>query len=418
MDVQLLDPEGTSWIASRQVEVRGDGEYVLDLTPGRPLHFVVRHGEPWSDVTFAVATRQDARLPVLDVGRTDREGRARLSMPEEGERKLGLVFSDGRQVFSATMPEKSLLRRVAEAVVGDGDQPLVIELAGRFVEGEVLDAETGKGLARRPVSARGTVGTLCRSVLADPASPLYVDDLRGLASVCHGEYAETGTDGRGRFRNFVPEGCRYLEARGSAFVPGLDEYESARREIDELPEDDPVTFRLHRATGLRVVVTDAAGAVPPGCDVRWRLARWGPGGNSSTAACGDTVTRLSPPPETPVLVVARAPGFAPAVEGPPVLTDGGNESVRLILRRCGTICVRFDDRLLPRRDGRAYPPPGIVRDGAGRDWTMIVISDVSVAARELVFAPLPPGRWSVQLGGEHENVRLREGEDVVVELHR
>ncbi len=419
VDVQLLDPEDGSWIAARRLEVRRDGEYVVDFTPGRPLHLVVRrNGRPWSEVAVTLVTEQAAELSVLDVGRTDRSGHVRLSMPEGNAGKPGLVFSDGRQTLSAPLPEKPLLRRVAEVALRRSDEPLEVEFPGRFIEGEVVDAGTGEPLAHRPVVARGGAGSLCRAVLVDTTSPLYVDDLRGLASVCNGEYAEAGTDSRGRFRIFVPDRFRYLEARGDALVPGLDAYESMVREIAELPDDEPVTFRLQRAGGLRVTVTDASGAVPDGCVVRWRVAAWGPGGNAVAAACGEPDAQLSPPPDTPVLVVARAPGLAPAVEGPLVFTAGGRKPVRLILRRGGTLRVRFDAGLLPRLDGRAYLPPGVVRDSAGRDWTMIVVPDVSAAARELVFAPLPPGRWTVQLGKERETVRLREGEEVVVELGR
>ena len=413
--LRLVEGESGAWIAGRTL-VAGDGEtYEVNFTPGRESRlFLQRNGEPWPEVTVVVVADAEGETSILALGRADEEGRVRLPCLEGSSGELGIMVFDGSEFVSVPVPKKGVFSRLKELVTGSDDADVItVNIEGRFIDGRVVDAATGEGLELHSVDAQGTGH--CRGIIVDPSSPLYLGSLGGMVSVCVSTGAKTGTDERGRFRLFAPRGAKRLLASGYSLTAGDDQYESASRDIRSIPPGKRVTIPLQKAGSVRVEISDSAGNVPPGCSVEWRRAVWGPDDNGSTTSCGDEgVSFLSPPSETPVFIVARADGLAPALEGPLVLPRGGADSLRLVLRAGGSLRILVDEA--PQFNGRAYVPEGTLRDGAGRDWTMVEYPRISPGFKEIAFSLLPPGKWTVDLGGKRRTVHVEAGKEAVADL--
>ena len=419
VSLELVNPDGDV-VATRQLEVGLSSVREVDFVPGNETRLsILRNGEAWPDVRVLLVLDlpgQISQIRVLGSALSDQSGRVQFLVPEGMDGKMGLVILDENGIVSAPLPKKGLLDRLRNAIVARDESELTIDLEGRYVAGRVVAAEDGEPLASRRVSTTGGAG-FCTGIIVDESSPLYIEALAGNVNLCVGRPSATaGTDRRGRFRLFVPASSESdrLTVDGSRLTAEQDAYESASRDLSEVPTDEELLFRLQKAGSIRIDVTDTSGTVPADCYLQWRRTTWGPDTNAGSSECRmDGPSFLEPPSMTPLLIVARAEGLAPAMAGPISIPAGGTDRVRLILRRGGTLRVVGD---LPTFQGRAYVPPGTLTDAAGRDWTMIVMPEIDASLGELTFAPLPPGRWTVQLEDRRKRVQLEADQVVTADL--
>ncbi|GEM_PF-6476478 len=415
VDLQLFDPTEEQWVVGTRLALEPDETRQVALGPGGRVRVqILRAGEPWPDLAVVLVAGAETEPVIVAQCESDEQGWCALPVPEGYEGRLSLTVSDGRQILSVPMPEKGTMARLREKLFAEEEeQTITVDIPGRWIEGRVIDDASEEGLPSHSVEIR-TSGK-CQGMVAGADSPLAVEAMEGLILICSGTAVATATDREGEFRLFAPKEGRTLSV-GAPFLPhDGPEYEPYSREVKAIPPDEALEIRLRSTGVVEVRVSDSAGKVPESCTVIWRLADFGPSTNRGSSRCEeDGSARLNPPPNKPVLFVAEAPGSALALEGPLLLAPRDRKTVQLTLHPSGTVRIRSTD--FPRHEGRPYVERGTLMDAAGRDWTMVAFPRFMPGANEVVFDRLPPGNWVVKIGNERRKVRLRAGQEMLVDL--
>jgi len=110
------------------------------------------------------------------------------------------------------------------------------------------------------------------------------------------------------------------------------------------------------------------------------------------------VQTLDPPDEGPWLIVAKSPGFPPAVEGPIEATSG----------KVIPVSLRFEEgaSILARHDGDVNPQSIRLTSAEGIDWLHWV--ERSPLTEEVFeIGPLPRGSYVLEYEGQTKRVDLR-----------
>lgn len=372
--------------------VVADGEtHTLSLGGTAPLRIVVAEE--------ADAPLRGARVAWLERGlqesaqvraeaQTDAKGVASFGGIEPQERGLIAIAEGNALVAVDSQPDAD----------GPSDAPRGIDLPAAMLRGKVV----------REGDLAPLAGAL---ILCEPRpARLDRDDGRGAlrlpalgARLIPGEPCSLAvSDREGRFALRLVDGCRALHVEGPRDEDALRGYRARRVEVP--PPGDRGTLRIELAPlpRIAVTVTDEGGAPVSGAVVGVRAP--GEATDRETVRTVDGTARLAAEGKGPWLVVARVPGFAPAVAGP--LHVAVDRETRAALRVISGAFVEI----------RACNATPRVADPRGIDWSLITDAEPTPEGSYLV-GPLPPGDYVIQRRGvDAERVRLRNGgEHLVVE---
>jgi hypothetical protein len=395
LDAVLPAPPSAPFSSSRirRTATAIDGRTIgLTLAPSAPLRVLVSLAEdPLRGSTVMLLDRIGGDGgEILATAQTDSAGAALLPAVPDGAEAARLALrlpggfaftelADLEPDSSSGDPEWRVDgRRIVGSVVSSGSREALADAVLTCAEGNVV--RLGRGSDPLSLRAGGVRVTIAP---------------RGTAAV---------TDARGRFELTVPASC----SRARVFGPPAsgDEPGWSERVLDTASwaEGEPVEIELEAGRVVMADVTSQHGVPPSSTEVS--LRRPGERTDRVVAGAAGGRSRLVAPDRGPWLVVARAPGFAPAVSGPLFVDPGTIGRATLELTTGGLLVVRATSESLER--GRL-----VVVDGDGIDWSPLTGRRRAPERDDLLeLGPLPAGRYVVSDGTSRRETQVRFDGDV------
>lgn len=376
----------------RRATIRGGETARLDFDATRALRIQLREQDrPREGATLVLLeSGPDGRVTPTAVARTDAEGMARF--PGVGPDREGLlvaVVEEGAAVFMSV----GATGAAAAAVV---------RLEGRRIRGTVADADTHEPLR----GARLLCSTGGFSVRYDPRpGPLWIRSVeRQIVAQAPSSFA--AADAAGRFEFFLPRWCDGLRVAGPETGGAEAPWRPVRIPAAEVHENAALSVVLERGRLILASVSSSAELL----DALVEVSLHRPGGRAAlgSAAPDGGVARLTPEDAGPWMVIARAPGWAPALAGPVSALDPTPLRLALFMERGGLLIVR-----LPTPGDDLASASGVVGqtfqllDAAGRDWTTFVEATAVSPDGMTTLGPLPAGRYTLRAGDVRRTATIR-----------
>ena len=415
--VQLFDEAAGAVTGSRRLVIEADSHSMIHLGPGRELSLHLLDGtQPLSGWMVLLGVGSRGEVAVLAANRSDEQGIARLLPPEwSKEESPSLLLIHENTLITAPLPARGLLGQILDRLRGaSGDESLELSLDGQWIEGRVVDDQSDEAVEGMLVRSAGR--GICRDIPVPEGSLPEIEVPGGVLTFCDGWLGETLTDVRGRFRVFVPSDARSVSAR-EPYLAGNKSYSEESVAVATSHRDRPLVIRVRSRASLMISALGEGGRTPAGCFVGWKRTEPGPYSTGSQGECSSSgSTEFGAPVGEPLLVVASAPGYASAMDGPFILKAGEQRRIQLSFSRPGSIVVHGVS--LPVHNGRPYLLPGTLLDAAGRDWTYLSRPELSPSGTKIVFRGLPSGQWTVSISNRRERVRVHPQQESEVDFSR
>jgi len=354
-------------------------------------------GEPAAGCPVALLDPAAGDLPrVIEQSVVDEEGTARF--------------------LSRTIPEGTLLAVRRESCLlaeelprpRPGRRSAILDLPGRVAALRVVDAADGKpvrgAMARCVEPGGGAVPAEIGAARGEEKGPFWFRELGvDLLPGDPGALAIAGADGR--MRVFIPRECGAVRVEGSPALADVP-YRPRKLPVRELGDSETVV-ELEAVPGIRLVPTFAGqGPQVVTVDLRPPDSPWLT--PVSRRVRPRPVLRLAAKDRGPWLVVVRAPGYAPAVEGP---VEAGPDWPELPVHLAPGGFLE----VAGLGAGGSRPGAWSVSGPGGLDWAPWVEASVEEGEdgnRKLRIGPLPPGEWIFAADGCERSARVRFPGDV------
>ena len=348
----------------------------------------------------------DTPVVLLDwaTGKGEDEGKKKFTPIAEGRSdgdgtlRFPLEFEPSDEAMLAIGGENSFhfLRWPRPAKDSSAFDLREIELVGTYVQGRVVSKSDNASIsgARLTCISPGAESIWAR--WTPDRGPLWLEPLseqrwQSVPGVIG------ASNERGKFDIFLPSHCSELSVSGPPPQPGYAPWQEETVKRSALEETE-ILIHLDRGARFEVTIDVESGDFPSSLDLS--LWRWpdAPG----PSYIGDVVTRatqtLDPPDEGPWFIVAKAPGFAPGVEGPLDAPPGAQVPVTLLLEQGAFILTRHESDQAVESIRLA--------DANGIDWLRWVKPKL-LEENLIEIGPLPRGRYVLGYEEETRRVDLR-----------